>query len=331
MTVMRSAAGADVCVAVVNYNTRELLGRCLRSLTTEGAAEVIVVDNGSADGSVSYVREQFPGVDVIENATNVGYGAAANQAIGRTAAPLVLVLNADTEVRAGCIDALARSAARAPRAGIIAPAIVNRSGVEEPSCFPFPGTLGWLLENEPVAAVARRVPLLRKRAVSFQRHAEERPVPWALGCALLVRRGALDAVGGFDESYFMYYEEVDLSRRLADAGWEVRFTPDARVEHVGGASTSQARTAMLIRHFESTLRYYRRYHSGPRLAFWLTLLHAKRIALLARDSAQLLAETEPAERRRLREQCRAWSASLGLSDRKAAMNGSPRDAGRLAG
>lgn len=102
------------------------------------------------------------------------------------------------------------------------------------------------------------------------RHADgPRRVPWVLGCAMLLRREALQTVGGFDEGYFMYYEEVDLCRRITDAGWEVHHTPEAQVMHVGGASTSQLRTIMMIRHFESTMRYYYRHYSGARLAFWV--------------------------------------------------------------
>lgn len=324
--VWKRAAGTSVSVVIVSYNTRALLARCLDSLSGEAAAEIIVVDNASTDDSVSYVRENYPDVRVIANDRNVGYGAAANEGIRSTSSPLVLLLNADTAVEPGCIAALEHAAQNAPRAAILAPAIVNGSGVAEISCFPFPGTLGWFLENEPVAAVARRIPRLRRRAVSFDPPATAHRIPWALGCALLVRRSALDEVGGFDESFFMYYEEVDLSRRLADAGWEVWFTPEARVRHVGGASTSQHRTAMLVRHFESTVRYYRRHFSGPRLAFWLGVLRAKRLAMLARDSARMLTTSDPAERERLREQCRAWSAILGFPV-SSGNGGPPRRAG----
>lgn len=320
-TSMPRPAVTGVAVVIVSYNTRELLARCLESLSGEGASETVVVDNGSTDGSAALVSERFPGVRVIANETNTGYGSAANAGIRGVSAPFVLLLNADTEVQPGCLAALARAAARAPQRAIIAPAIMDPSGTAEPSCFPFPGTLGWLLENEPLATVTRNVAPLMRRAASFRPRDTEHPVPWALGCALLIRRAALEEVGGFDESYFMYYEEVDLSRRLTDAGWQIWFTPEARVKHVGGASTSQARTAMLIRHFESTVQYYRRHHSGLRLALWLGVLRAKRLALLARDSAQLVVEREPAERERLRQQCRAWSAILRITPGPSGGNG----------
>jgi GT2 family glycosyltransferase len=307
------AAASDVAVAVVNYNTRDLLERCLRSVVAQGPADVVVVDNASQDGSAALVHDRFPDVRLIANGTNVGYGAGANQALRSTTVPFVLLVNADTEVQPGCIDALVKYGRRASRAGIVGPTIVDARDCLEPSYFPFPGTLDWLLENEPLAMVIKRIPPLKRRAVSLDNAGAPQRVPWVMGCAMLLRREAMEAVGGFDESYFMYYEEVDLCRRMTDAGWEVHFTPEARVTHVGGASTSQIRTAMLIRHFQSTVKYYRRHYSGPRLTFWLTALHAKRVALLARDSARLVTEADPAERQRLREQRRAWAAILRMT------------------
>lgn len=304
---------ADVTIAVVSHNTRDLLERCLLSIAALGARETIVIDNASPDGSAEHIRTRFPDVRVIANTHNRGYGAAANQALQTARTPLVLLLNADTELRADCVQTLAREAARFPRAGILAPLILDPTGKPEPSCFPFPGTMDWLLENEPVATIVRRVPRLLARTVSLTPASATRPVPWVLGCALLLRREALDAIRGFDEKYFMYYEEVDLCRRIWDAGWEVRIVPDARVTHVGGASTSQYRAAMLIRHFESTLQYYRRNVSGTRLAFWLTLLWTKRVGLLLRDSALLVVKRDPDVRERLRDQRRAWLANLGFS------------------
>lgn len=304
-----STTAAGVCVAVVNYNTRELLARCLESVLSDGAAHVVVVDNASTDGSAPYVRDRFPRVQVIENEANVGYGAAANQAVRHTSHPFVLLLNADTKIQPGSVAALVTHAARSPRAGIVAPAIETTDGARECSYFPFPGTLDWLLENEPLAPLVKRLPPLKQRSVSFQPADRPRRVPWVVGCAMLLRREAVESMGGFDESYFMYYEEVDLCRRMADAGWEVHFTPAARVTHVGGASTSQYRTEMLIRHFQSTLQYYSRHYSGLRLGFWLTAMHVKRIALLARDSARLLKESDPVERRRLEDQRKAWLAT----------------------
>jgi N-acetylglucosaminyl-diphospho-decaprenol L-rhamnosyltransferase len=318
----RSALTADdVAVAVVHYNTNDLLERCIASLRPEHPAEIVVIDNASPDGGASLARLATDGVRVIANATNVGYGAAANQALRETTAPLLLLLNADTEVTPGSIGAMAELAAQVAAAGIVAPTILNRRGLPEFSCFPFPGTLGWLMENAPLAQLVRLIPPLRRGSISLDHPKEPRQVPWVLGCAMLLRRDVLDKVGGFDEDYFMYYEEVDLCRRVTDAGFEVHHTPHAQVMHVGGASTSQVRTMMMIRHFESTMRYYNRHYSGARLAFWVAALRLKRVAMLARDSIQLVIERNPAERERLRDQKRAWNESLKLSRDYGRRNG----------
>jgi GT2 family glycosyltransferase len=309
-------SAADIAVAVVSYNTRDLLDRCVRSALAEGPASVVVVDNASSDGSAEHIRTHHPDVTVVANAHNVGYGAAANQALRHATAPLVLLLNADTELQAGCLAALAAFCSAEPRAGIVAPAIVNRTGEREPSVFPLPGSMAWLVENAPLAAVARRVPALRDRSVSLRELTTPQPVPWVMGCALLLRSDCMREVGGFDEDFFMYFEEVDLCHRVAEAGWRVFFTPDATVMHVGGASTSQVRTEMLVHHFRSTMRYYHRHHAGARLAFWVAAMRLKRVALLARDSARLLVEREPATRSRLVQQRDAWRESLRLDGRE---------------
>jgi N-acetylglucosaminyl-diphospho-decaprenol L-rhamnosyltransferase len=321
MTFQAGFSAADVAVVVVSYNTRDLLERCLKSIQPEGAGAIVVIDNASPDGSAAYVAARFPDVNVVANSTNVGYGAAINQAMQNTQAPLVLVLNADTELQPGCLAILAEHSAKADRAGIVAPAIVNKRGRWEPSVFPFPGTLGWLLENAPLSSIVRRVPFLLNRSVSLRPTPSPRQVPWVKGCAMLLRRECIDSVGGFDETFFMYYEEVDLCRRITDAGWEVHVDPRAVVMHVGGASTSQVQVIMTVRHFESTMRYYHRYYSGMRLVFWVSSLRLTRLVMLTRDSVHLLVTRDADMRALLRERRRAWTASLAV----------PRNFGRRSG
>lgn len=322
------AEKASLAVAIISHNTCQLLERCLKSVIADGAAEIVVVDNASDDGSAEMVRRRFPQVQLIANQSNNGYGAAANQAVRNANSSLVLLLNADTELKSGCLAALTEEAAGIPRAGVIAPAILDANGEPEPSCFPFPGTLGWLLENQPIAMVTRRIPAFVSRSVTFRQHDRTNEVPWVTGCAMLLRREAMEGVGGFDENYFMYFEEVDLCHRMSRAGWGVFFAPSAQVSHVGGASTSQYRGAMLISHFESTLQFHRQHYSGLRLAFWIALLRTKRAALLLRDSALLSMTRDSETRARLREQRRAWLAGLGVehaAPRPAKSNGRGSD------
>lgn len=299
---------SSIAVAVVNFNTREHLRACLASVFAQSPARVVVADNASTDGSVEMVRRCYPEAILRANPGNPGFGAAANQAIAACGTDYVLLLNSDTVLQPGAIRELRSYLDHHPRAAIVGPRLSNPDGSPQASCFPFPGTLRWLLENDPVAFVARHVPLLRTGSLRFSPPERARVVPWVLGAAFAIRRMAWDEVGGFDESFFMYYEEVDVCLRLSRAGWETHFTPSATITHVGGASTSQRRTEMAVQHFASTLQFYRRHYSGLRLAAWLTIMRAKVSYRLLRDSVR--ARTASGDRDRVRDHVVAWRRAL---------------------
>jgi N-acetylglucosaminyl-diphospho-decaprenol L-rhamnosyltransferase len=299
----------DVTAAIVNFNTRDQLARCLDSLQHEGLRHIVVVDNASTDDSVA-VAGRYSSVQVIANTTNVGYGAAANQAISVANGRFVLLLNADTEVRRGSVSVLAKYLETHPEVAIAAPRLRYADDTFQYSCFPFPGTFGWLLENEPLSLWTRHVPFARERSVTFRTSDEPRAVPWALGAALLLRRDQVLEAGGFEESYFMYFEEVDLSYRLAGAGWSTHVVPAAVVMHEGGASTSQVRPSMLIQRFRSTLAYHHRHSTGLRQLCWTTLLRVRWSSWLLRDSLLLLVTFDPLAHERLRVERSAWWAAL---------------------
>jgi len=294
-----------VTAAIVNFNTRDQLARCLDSLQHEGLREIIVIDNASTDDSAA-VASGYPSVQIIANTTNIGYGAAANQAIRVAAGRFVLLLNADIEVRPGAISVLDAYLTAHPEVAIAAPLLRNADDTLQYSCFPFPGTFGWLLENEPLSELTRRVGFLRERSVTFSTSDEPRAVPWALGAALLLRRETVLEAGGFEESYFMYFEEVDLCNRLAGTGLSTHFVPASVIMHVGGGSTSQVRSSMLIQRFRSTLAYYHRHSTGPRQLLWTTLLRVRWSARLVRDSFRLLVTFDPLAHKRLRVERLAW-------------------------
>ena len=319
----QDTAPLDVTAAIVNFNTRDQLARCLDSLQHEGLREIIVVDNASTDDSVA-VASGYPAVQVIANANNIGYGAAANQAIKVAAGRFVLLLNADIEVRPGAISVLAAYLDAHPDVAIAAPRLRYTDDTLQYSCFPFPGTVGWLLENVPLSFLTEHVPFARERSVTFCTSEKPRAVPWALGAALLMRRDKVLEVGGFEESYFMYFEEVDLCYRLAHAGWSAHLVPAAVIMHVGGGSTSQVRTAMLIQRFRSTLAYYHRHSSGPHQLLWTTLLRVRWSARLVRNSLRLLITFNPQTHERLRVERLAWWTAV--FDRRAR----PRPPGSVA-
>jgi N-acetylglucosaminyl-diphospho-decaprenol L-rhamnosyltransferase len=248
-------------VAIVNYNTCEHLRACLATVTAELPSEVVVVDNASSDDSAVMVETEYPDVVLQVNKTNVGYGAAANQAIARCRAKYVLLLNPDTLLRPGILVVLDRYFGRNRRAAIVGPRLVEADGTLQASCYPFPTPLNTLLENSTTAVflgrrIRRYVPGLRSLYLRTWAHNHQRIVPWIKGAVLGIRRRAFETVGGFDHSYFMYFEDADLCYRLTAAGWEIHFTPEATVVHVGGAATRQCSAEMSVRLLASTLRFY---------------------------------------------------------------------------
>jgi GT2 family glycosyltransferase len=251
-----------ISVIVVSYNTRALTLECLRTLNAElyeVAAEVILVDNGSGDGTAAAVAGAFPQVRVIANEQNVGFAAANNQAMRLARGGGFLLLNSDAFPEAGAVRTLLEYLDQHPAVGAVGPRLVNADGSVQVSCFPFPTPLRAWLEN---LWVPKLLPP-GSRGGDYRRwgHDAERTVPWVIGACMLVRREVYERLGGFDERFFMYAEETDWQRRMRDAGWEIAFTPAAQVKHLGGAS-GVAEKPRINRHFFQSLDYYELKHHG---------------------------------------------------------------------
>lgn len=247
-------------VVIVNYNTREHLRACLETVIPEHPLQTIVVDNGSMDGSPEMVRDQFPQVELV-HAPNEGFGAGANLGIGRAQTPYVLLLNSDTRLHPGTLRALADYLDVHPHVGMAGPRLVNPDGSLQPSVYPKPSPLAELMRWTSIAKAAARVPRLRRRYLLDWPHNRATAVGWVAGAALAIRKEAFEAVGGFDPTFFMYSEEVDLAYTLDQAGWAVHFAPVATVTHVGGASTEAYRAEMMARLYASMHHLYRKHFS----------------------------------------------------------------------
>jgi N-acetylglucosaminyl-diphospho-decaprenol L-rhamnosyltransferase len=232
---------APVTVAVVSWNTRELLRRCLRSLAPYakgGVADVWVIDNGSADGSADIVRDDFPWARLVALSHNAGFGAAVNLVGARTSSPWMIMANADTAPRPGAIEALLEAAAADPGAGVLAPRLVLTDGNTQHSVFAFPTVPFTFLFNAGLFHLSRK--LSDRLAIAGKWDSTRaRRVPWAVGAFLLVRREAWDDVHGFDPRQWLYAEDLDLGWRMREAGWATRYEPRAVVDHHSGASTTQ--------------------------------------------------------------------------------------------
>jgi GT2 family glycosyltransferase len=285
ITARSAAVERRLDVIVVHYETPDLLDECLRSIPSEREStirEVIVVDNSASPDAAERVVHKHPAVRLLRPATNVGYGAGANHGMAATDGDYALVLNADARVQPGAVQALVDDLDRHPEAGVVGPRLVDEGGGTQPSCarFPTPGRV--LLHESGLWKIARRTKFLDGVHPFFDL-AVPGEVPWVLGAALAIRRREFDAVGGFDPHYFMYYEEVDLCRRLMSRGTTTRFTPAATVAHVGGASTARNQVRMQREMFRSLARYLRTHGTAPRLVRLRIVVAAVAVAHFTRD------------------------------------------------
>jgi GT2 family glycosyltransferase len=230
-----------VTVAVVSWNTRDLLRRCLDSLAADverGVCAVWVVDNASTDGSAEMVRNGYPWAQLEQLEENVGFGRAVNLVARQTTSPWLAIANADIALRPAALDALLQGAAADPSAGALAPRLVLPDGSTQHSAFAFPTLASALVVSSGIGRLVRPVGE-RALLLGTLDDTRARTVPWAIAAFLLVRREAWDAVGGFDEAHWMYAEDLDLGWRLSRAGWSTRYQPDAVVDHSSGAAAQQ--------------------------------------------------------------------------------------------
>lgn len=257
----------DVTIAVINWNTRELLSSCLKSLIAAEPLinyEIRVIDNHSTDGSPQMVARDFPEVELVENAGNLGFSAAANQALRQSAAKYVLIMNSDTEVDHEAIDILLDFADHHDDAGAVGPALFNPDGSTQITGRNFPSFwdatmhafLGVFWHNNPWS--------VRYKMLDWDRKTE-RLVDWVSGAAMFIRREAAKEVNFFDERFFMYVEDLDFCYRLRKQGWQVFFCPQAKVMHHIGKSSEQSISKMIIEFQKSMYRFYaKKYQSGWR-------------------------------------------------------------------
>jgi hypothetical protein len=302
-------AGMSVAVVVVNHNTWEHLRGCLRSVARERPAQIVVVDNESTDGSAEMVRYEFPRVELIE-APNEGFGAGANRGIRAIRHPHALLLNSDTRVTPGTVDALNRYLEERPNVGLAGPRLLDPDGTLQQSIYAQPGPLAELLRWTSLWRPAAALPPLRRAYFLGHAHDRETDAGWLVGAALALRRIAFDQVGGFDTSYFMYSEEVDLAYRMRLAGWATRFTPAAEVFHVGGASTSRYRAEMMAQLYASMTRFYRKHYDARRQGALRVILTYFMVRNLVRDRLRLLRESSEEARHALAEDLTAWRRVL---------------------
>lgn len=263
----------DLSVVILNWNTCKLLEKCLRSLELPQPGlcyEVVVVDNASEDNSREMVKRLFPRVRLLVNKRNVGFGEGNNAALPHTTGRYVLFLNSDTEVTEGALAAMARFADSQPDIGILGPKLLNGDGSLQYSCRRYPNLGTGFFRNTPLGRLFPHNRFTTDYLYQDWDHNTPRDVDWVSGAALMIRRTLLDQIGGFDTTFFMYCEDVDLCWRanhapLEEEGcptWRVTYFPDAVIYHLIGKSTDIVPTRMTYEFHRSQYIFYKKHYAA---------------------------------------------------------------------
>ncbi len=282
----------DLSVVVVTYRSRPHIVACLDSVDRACAglaAETLVVDNASDDGTVDEVRAHAPWARVVQTGDNLGYAKAVNRGVAASTSEFVLVLNPDCVLEPDAIRALLAWLLAHPRCAIAGPCIRNPDGSIEWSARSFPGPWTFLFNRYSLLTrLWPANPWSRHYLLSDWDHASPRSVDWVSGAAMCVRRTAIAQAGGMDEAYFMFNEDVDWCHAMKDAGWSVDFVPAAVVTHDIGASRSRVADRVILERHRGMIHYYRKHHRPNALlgAFVAALVMLRAQLMLAANAGR---------------------------------------------
>ena len=255
-----------ISIIIVNWNVRDLLDKCLASVYRSAAhlpvgvfTEIIVVDSASADGSVEMVREKYPAVRLLAQTENLGFTRGNNLGLAQAKASYLFLLNPDTELDERALPDMLEYMTRHTDAGILGPHTLNTDGSHQSTRRRFPTLTTGLFESAWLSAYAPLSIETNYRMLD----ADDRDileVDWVQGSAMMVRTEVYEAVGGLDEGFVMYAEEMDWCKRAKAAGWKVVYHGRAFIKHHGGKSSEQAAAFKQIHFHTSKLRYFRKHH-----------------------------------------------------------------------
>ena len=273
----------DVSIIIVNWNAGEALEACLRSVEQELHAleapqsssvhtdaqvslngECLVIDNGSEPGSIARLRQSFPQVKIFVNADNLGFARAANQGFVRSQGRYLLLLNPDAELTPGSLRYLIACLDARPEAAIVGPHVTNTDGTSQGSARSFPGLLTAFFGRSTFLTTY----FSGNRASRHQTPAfdpcltQPQSVDWVSGACMLIRRQAVEAISGFDEQFFLYWEDADLCWRLHEQGWQIVYNPQVRVIHQVGEGSKHASMRSLLAFHRSAYLLYRKQVTG---------------------------------------------------------------------
>ena len=265
----------DLSIIIVNYKTRNLLEQCLNSIYSENyhfSYEVSVVDNDSKDSSIEMVNKKFPQVKLIENRNNLGFAAANNQALRRSNARYLLLINPDTVVLPDSLNVMMEFMDEHPEAGIAGCKLLNPDYSLQYSCRKFSNFATFFLRGIHLDSIFPNNTILRKYMMLDWDHNEVREVDWILGSCMMVRRKAIEQVGMLDENFILYFEDQDWCYRMWKHGWKIYYVPQAQMIHYyQRRSAKQFLNLLTWTHIKSMLYFFKKHY----LQFPLSV-HGKR-------------------------------------------------------
>ena len=253
-------------VVVVTWNSVADIEACIDSINFGAEFEVIVVDNASSDATRDKLGA-YHHLKLVANGSNHGYAHANNQGIRLATGEYVLLLNPDTRIELGTLDALASYLDAHPAIGAVAPRLISPDGTTQFSIRSFPTAASILWELTGLARLFPRSRVFGRWKMKYFDYERTAEVEQPMASCLMIRRTVLELLGGMDEQFPIFFNDVDLSRRMADAGWKTAYLPDARVVHRHGGSTKQVRVKMIRESHRSTFHYLRKHDRSG--LFWL--------------------------------------------------------------
>jgi hypothetical protein len=251
-----------VSVIIVSWNVCDLLRDCLESIYTNAGGlslDILVVDSDSHDGTLAMLEQSFPQVTVLAQAENVGFTKGNNIGLRIAQGDYLILLNPDTKIIGDALNTLITYMDAHSKVGIVGPHTLNEDGTTQSTRRRFPTLLTGIFESTWLQAIAPKT-ILRRYYMSDTSDSAALDVDWVQGSAMLVRRAVYEQIGGLDEGYVMYSEELDWCKRAKLAGWSVAYIGSASIIHYGGKSSEQVIASSHIWFQRSKLRYFRKYH-----------------------------------------------------------------------
>jgi len=293
---------SQISVIVVSWNARGFLRDCLNSVLQTGASvlkEIIVVDNASNDGSPEMVVKEFPEVKLVQSNENLGFARANNLGTRYASGSMLALVNSDVIVRPGCLQNLSAFLESRPDVGLVGPKIFGTDGHLQYTCGQLPTVWNTTCRYLALDRVLSRWSLFSGFQMRHWNYNNRAEVGMLGGCFLLARRTAVDEVGGLDERFFFYGEDVDWCKRFWDAGWKVVFVPEAAATHFGGGSSANAPLRYSIEMVKSNLMYWQKHYGGlGRSVCYLLAMVRHLFRLLIRGLFRIIGFAGGAENRR---------------------------------